>query len=97
VEKKNGTATQDTADNITKHTWFACWINKAKDIKSEYVIHIAFRRHKRLRERPSLLGLYIHCLSYCTNFPILYTAVQYAEQNTGDCSDQKTLQFLSGQ
>ena len=34
---------------------FACWITKATNTKSEYVILIAFRRQQWLRERASLL------------------------------------------
>jgi hypothetical protein len=39
-------------------TWrmrIACWITKATDTHSEYVIFIAFTRQKWLRERASLL------------------------------------------
>jgi len=35
-------------------------IIKATDTHSEYVIFIAFPRHKALREHASVLGLYIH-------------------------------------
>jgi hypothetical protein len=42
---------------------FACWITKAADIPSEYVILIAFQLQQWLRERGSILGLYINCLS----------------------------------
>ena len=37
---------QDTDDNIIRHIRFACWINKATDTTSEYVILIAFPRKK---------------------------------------------------
>ena len=44
----------------------ACWIPKATDIHSEYIILIAFLRQQCLHERASMLRLYIHCLScYC--------------------------------
>ena len=39
--EKYGTARQDTHDNI-----FACWITKATDTQSEYVILIALPRQQ---------------------------------------------------
>jgi len=42
----------------------ACWINKAIDIHSEYVIPIAFPRHRWLQKRTSLLRLFVRFLSY---------------------------------
>jgi hypothetical protein len=41
----------------------AWWIPKATNTLSEYVIHIAFPRQLRLRERASMLNLYLPCLS----------------------------------
>jgi hypothetical protein len=42
---------------------FACWVTKARETTSEYVILIAFPRQLLLRERPSLLRYtYIACL-----------------------------------
>jgi hypothetical protein len=43
---------------------FACWITKATDTHSEYIILVAFPRQQWLRERASLLRLYIHCFYY---------------------------------
>jgi len=40
----------------------ACWINKGTDTHSEYIILIAFPRQQCLRERPSILRLYVHYL-----------------------------------
>ena len=40
----------------------ACWITKATDTHSVYVILIAFPRQQWLRERSSTLTLYVHCL-----------------------------------
>jgi hypothetical protein len=71
------------------------WCQDARCNDKNYVKHIAFRRHNWLRERSSLLDLYIHCLS-CTNFPILYAAVQYVKQNTGTCTDQKYFSSFQG-
>jgi hypothetical protein len=42
---------------------FACWVTKATDTRSEYAILIAFPRQQWLRERASMLRLYVHCLS----------------------------------
>jgi hypothetical protein len=53
--EKYGTATQATDDNIIRRMRFACWITKATDTHSEYVIIIAFPRQQWLRERTSML------------------------------------------
>jgi hypothetical protein len=42
---------------------FKCLITKGIDAHSEYVILIAFPRQQWLRERATVLRLYIHCLS----------------------------------
>ena len=39
---------------------FACWIAKATDTHSEYVILIAFSRQEKLGERSSILLIYVH-------------------------------------
>jgi hypothetical protein len=41
----------------------ACWITKATNTSSEYVIIIAFTLQQWLRERVSMLRLHVHCLS----------------------------------
>jgi hypothetical protein len=61
--EKHGTARQNTDDSIIRRMRFACWITKATDTHSEYVILIAFQRQQWLRERASMLRLYVHCLS----------------------------------
>jgi hypothetical protein len=55
--EKYGMAGQDTDDSIIRRMRFACWINKATDTHSEYVILIAFPRQQWLRERASMLTL----------------------------------------
>ena len=61
--EKYGTAGQATDDNIIRRMRFACWITKATDTHSEYVILIAFPRQQRLCERAWLLRYtYIACL-----------------------------------
>ena len=46
---------QATDANIVRRMEFACWVTKATDTHSEYVIIIAFLRQQWLRERASLL------------------------------------------
>jgi hypothetical protein len=61
--KKYGTARQATDDNIIRRMRFACWIAKATDTHSQYVILIAFTRQQWLRERALMLRYtYIACL-----------------------------------
>jgi hypothetical protein len=48
---------------IIRSMRFACWVTKATDTHSEYIIIIAFPRQQCLRERASMLCLYVHCLS----------------------------------
>jgi hypothetical protein len=61
--EKNGRAGQATDDNIIQRMRFVCWITKATDIHSEYVILVAFPRRQWLGERASVLRYtYIVCL-----------------------------------
>jgi hypothetical protein len=46
-----------TDDNILQHMCFACWITKATDTNSEYVIVRAFSWQQLLHEHASLLTL----------------------------------------
>ena len=67
---------QATDDNIIWRMCIACWILKATDIHSEYVILVAFPRQQWLRERSSLLRLRTLpalLLSVCT--PVLETVL----------------------
>jgi hypothetical protein len=64
VEKYDRTR-QATDDNILRRMRFACWITKAADTPTENVILIAFSRQEWLRERTSMLRLYVHCESCC--------------------------------
>ena len=45
-----GTARQATNDNAIKCMRFSCWIPKATDTHSDYIILIAFRQPQWLRE-----------------------------------------------
>jgi hypothetical protein len=49
--EKYGRARQATDDNIIRRMRFACWITKATDTHSEYIILIAFPWEQWLRER----------------------------------------------
>ena len=60
---KYGTDKQVTDDNIIRRMRFACWITKATDTHSECVILTAFPLQQWLRERASILRLYVQCLS----------------------------------
>ena len=61
--EKYGTARQTTDDNIIRRMRFACWVTKATDTHSEYVILIDFSRQQWLRERASVLRYtYTACL-----------------------------------
>jgi hypothetical protein len=60
--KKHGRARQAIDDNIIRRMRFACWITKATNTHSEYVILIAFPPQQRLREHTSMLRYtYIAC------------------------------------
>jgi hypothetical protein len=52
----------------------------ATETHSGYVILIAFLRQKWLRERASMLRLYVHCLSR-NNFTIVYISTGFATNN----------------
>jgi hypothetical protein len=52
--KKVVRAGQATAD-VIRHMRFACWITKATDTRSEYVMHISFPRQQWLREPASMI------------------------------------------
>jgi hypothetical protein len=61
--KKCGRARQATDNNIIWRMRFACWITKATDTHSQYIMLIAFPRQQWLREStPMLRYTYIACL-----------------------------------
>ena len=53
--EKYSRAGQTTDDNITWGIRIACWISKATDAHSEYVIFIAFPLQQWLQEHASVL------------------------------------------
>jgi len=61
--EKYGTAGQVTDDNILRRMRFVCWMQKATNTHSEYVIIVAFPWQQWLRERALILRYkYIACL-----------------------------------
>ena len=51
--EKYGRARQATDDNVVGYLHFTCWIIKATDTHSAYVILVAFPRQQSLGERAS--------------------------------------------
>jgi len=47
-----------------RHVRFVCWITKATNTQSEYIIPTAFPQKVWFRELTSVLRLYIYCV-YC--------------------------------
>jgi hypothetical protein len=61
--ERYGRAGKATDDNIIWRMRFACWIPKATNTYSEYVILIAFARQQWLQERAYMLRYkYVACL-----------------------------------
>jgi hypothetical protein len=57
----------DNVENIVEPgrlTQIACWIPKAANSPSEYVILTDFPQQQWLHECTSMLHLYVHCLSF---------------------------------
>ena len=64
----------------------ACWIPKATNMYSEYVILIAFPLQQRLHERASLLRYtYIACLVYLFVFKKMLHLLYFYENEYGFC------------
>jgi hypothetical protein len=62
--KRYSRVRQATDDNMIGRMRIACWITKATNIPSEYVIFFAFPLQQWLRERASLLRYtYTSCLA----------------------------------
>jgi hypothetical protein len=70
--RKYRTAGQATDDNIIRRVLVVCWITKATDTNSEYVVIIAFPWQQWLRERASILR-YTCIVSLVTVLPIYAT------------------------
>ena len=74
--EKYDTAHQATNDNLIRRTRFACWIPKATNTQSEYVILIPFPRRQQLRE---MLRLYVHCLVQGARWSEIYLSLLFRE------------------
>jgi hypothetical protein len=68
---KSGRAEQAADGKMIRRMRIACWITKATDTHSEYVINTAFPRQKSFRERVYMLRLYLHNVSYILTTGIL--------------------------
>jgi hypothetical protein len=64
-------AREATNGYITRRMRFACWITKATNTRSEYVILVAFPRQQWLRERTSMLRpTHTPCLVNCCTWSL---------------------------
>jgi hypothetical protein len=66
--EKYGRARQATVNNVIGGMRIAYWITKATETHSEYAVLTVFPRQQWLRERASVLRLYLHCMS-CSPSP----------------------------
>jgi hypothetical protein len=81
--EKSCTTRQATDDNIIQRMLFACWITKATDTHSEYVILIAFAWQQWLRERASMLRqTYSACLVFNVYRPWSRSIVNATNERT---------------
>jgi hypothetical protein len=65
---KSGTPGQAIGDNIIRRMRFLCWIPKATNTHSQYVILIVFPLQNWSHEHASVLPLHLRCLSVsCLN------------------------------
>jgi hypothetical protein len=63
--QKYDRARHATDRDTKQHIYFSCWITKATDTHSEYVILIALPQHQWLHEHiPKLRYMYTVCLVY---------------------------------
>jgi len=75
--ERRGKDDKTTDNNIVRHMLFACWIIKATDTQSEYVIFTAFPLEKVTRTL-LILRLYVHCLSSYLKGPKTDSACDFA-------------------
>ena len=62
--EKYGTAKEATDDNVTWRTRTTCWITKATETHSEYVLLTAFPRQQWLGKR-AWMGIYVYRYTAC--------------------------------
>ena len=82
--EKYGTPRQAADGNMKWNMRIACWLIKATDTHSEFVIIIAFPRQQRLRERASILRSYIHFLSWYVKIKLI---IGWRERNQQDATN----------
>jgi hypothetical protein len=80
--EKYGTARQTTNDTVICCICFACWITKATDTHSKYVIHIDFPQHEWLCEHARKLHLHIHCPSCPSSLIMLLITITVTPTKT---------------
>jgi len=86
IVEKYCTAGQVTDDNITRRMRTACWITKATNAQSEYVIGIAVSLQKCLQGHVSILRYtYIACL---VQMPVLCCLKKFWSQLSNDVVSQ---------
>jgi hypothetical protein len=61
---KNYGRDRQATDDVLRRMRIACWITKAEDTPSKHVIPTAVAAQRWLRERSSVLRVYVHCLPY---------------------------------
>ena len=61
--RKYGTTRQATNDSIIRRMRYACWLPKATDTHSEYVITYCFPTAKMVAREHLNIALYVRCLS----------------------------------
>jgi hypothetical protein len=89
------TARQVTDDNIILFMRFACWITKATDTHSEYVILIAFHTATMVTWTRLNVTLYVHPLSCFTLilFKLLFDLIFFLTSNSIRITSWKTLPY----
>ena len=74
--EKYGRSEQATDDNIILRMRFACWITKATDTHSEYVLIFAFARQQRLHKTRL-------SVSFIPTLPALFIKRKESKRNKG--------------
>ena len=95
ITRKNVVEPDRPQDSILRYMQIACWIPKATDTHSEYVIRIAFPLQQWLRERASVVGCtYIVSLSAQTNFRLVNKTTFGGRQRWGTlhCAEKASRQ-----
>ena len=88
--EKHGRTRQATDDNIVQRMRFACWIKKATDILSEYVILIVFPWHNIYAKAP-----YSYYYTYTLCLVIINLCVVYSKHCAFKCELTFTIIVVS--